>query len=63
MNIAGLSMSMATSNTQTQFGVAMLSKTIDQNNQQGEAIAQMIDTAAMERSVHPNVGGNFDFSV
>ena len=44
-------------------GVAMLSKALDQQSAEGAGIVKMIDSAAMERSVNPNVGGNFDVSV
>ncbi len=44
-------------------GVAMLSKALDQQSAEGAGIVKMIDSAAMERSVNPNIGGNFDVSV
>lgn len=44
-------------------GVAMLSKALDQQSAEGAGIVKMIDSAAMERSVNPSVGGNFDVSV
>ncbi|MBR6380512.1 MAG: YjfB family protein [Lachnospiraceae bacterium] len=42
---------------------AMLAKGMDMNEQLGEGLVQMIDAAAMERSVNPAVGGNMDVSV
>ncbi|MBR1852181.1 MAG: YjfB family protein [Lachnospiraceae bacterium] len=63
MNIAGLSTVMATSNVQSQVGTAVLSKTMDTNEALGQGLVQMIDSAAMERSVNPNVGSNFDMRV
>nr|MCR4960984.1 YjfB family protein [Lachnospiraceae bacterium] len=44
-------------------GTAVLSKAMDTNEQMGNQIAQMIDSSAMELSVNPNVGANFDVSV
>ena len=63
MDIAGLSMNLATANIQTQYGVAVLGKQLDSAEQTGDALVSMIDSAAMERSVRPNIGGNFDMSV
>lgn len=63
MDIARLSMSMAQSNLQTDVGVAMLSKSMDLAETTGAAITNMIDSAAMELSVNPHIGSNFDMSV
>lgn len=60
MDIAGLSMSMATLDVQSQVGLKMLSKAIDMGEDLGAGMVQMIDAAAMERSVNPAVGGNVD---
>ncbi|MDE5892907.1 MAG: YjfB family protein [Acetatifactor sp.] len=60
MDIAGLSMSMATLDVQSQVGIKMLSKAIDLGEDMGAGMVQMIDAAAMERSVNPAVGGNID---
>ncbi len=63
MDIAGLGMAMSTANLTNDFGVAMLSKSLDTTQDIGEGLVEMIDKAAMERSVNPSVGGNFDFTV
>lgn len=63
MDIAGLSMAMATNSVQSRVGIAMLSKTMDTNEELGAGLVQMIDSAAMERSVNPAVGGNIDISI
>lgn len=60
MDIAGLSMDMATLDVQSQVGIKMLSKAIDLGEDLGVGVVQMIDAAAMERSVNPAVGGNVD---
>ena len=62
-NIASLSMSLAESSTLSKVGIAMLSKTLDSNEAAGQGLLQMIDSAAMERSVNPAVGSNFDVSI
>lgn len=60
MDIAGLSMDMATMNIQSQVSVKMLDKTLEMGEDLGAGLIQMIDAAAMERSVNPAVGGNLD---
>ncbi|MBQ8591268.1 MAG: YjfB family protein [Lachnospiraceae bacterium] len=63
MDIPALSMAMAQSEVQTEYGVAMLSKSLDMSEATGAAITDMIDAAAMQRSVNPNIGGNFDTTI
>lgn len=63
MDIAGLSMTMSASQANSAFGVAMLSKSLDAASTAGEQITSMIDAAAMERSVNPTVGANFDMYI
>ena len=45
MDIAGLSMAMSAINVQNAYGVAMLSKSLDQVSSMGEQITGMMDTA------------------
>lgn len=63
MDIAGVSMAMSANRIQSQIGTAVLSKAMDTNEALGQGLVQMIDSAAMERSVNPNVGANFDMRV
>lgn len=63
MDIAGLSTAMATNSIQSRVGIAMLGKAMDTNEELGAGLVQMIDAAAMERSVNPAVGGNFDIRI
>ena len=63
MDIAGLSMAMSTNRIQSQVGTAVLSKTMDTNEALGQGLVKMIDSAAMEQSVNPNVGANFDMRI
>lgn len=58
MSIANLSMNMSANKIQTEVGTAMLSKSLDVQKEVGENLTKM-----MERSVAPNLGGNFDVSV
>ncbi len=63
MDIAALSMSLATIETQTQVGVALLDKTMDVSESLSAGLVDMIDAAAMERSVHPELGANVDVHI
>jgi hypothetical protein len=62
MDIPALSMALANVQTANEVGMAVLSKAMDQNEIQGAGLVNMIDAAAMERSVNPAVGANFDMS-
>lgn len=63
MDIAGLSTSISQAQLMTDFGVAMLSKSMDTVDALGAGLVNMIDAAAMERSVNPAVGSNIDIRV
>lgn len=60
MDIAGLSMDMAMMNVQSKVSVVMLDKTLDTERTLGDGLVQMMDAAAMERSVNPTVGRSID---
>lgn len=55
MDIAGYSIANASANVQQSVSVAMLSKTLDVQQMQGDQLTKM-----MEMSVTPSVGGNID---
>lgn len=63
MDIAAISTALSTISTQSQIGTAVLGKAMDTNRELGEGLVQMIDAAAMERSVNPAVGANFDMRI
>ncbi len=63
MDIPELSMTLSQQNIMQNVGTAVLSKSIDMAESTGAQLTQMIDAAAMERSVNPNVGANFDMYV
>lgn len=63
MDIAGLSMSVSQMNLQTDIGVALLSNAMDTTEVLGQGMVEMLDAAAMERSVTPHIGGNIDIMV
>lgn len=62
MDIAGVSSALAAASTKSQVGVAMLSKSLDTNEVLGQGMVEMLDSAAMERSVAPHLGGNIDLT-
>ena len=63
MDIASISMAMAQTNVMSKVGVAVLDNAMEINEAAGQGIINMIDAAAMERSVNPAIGGNFDMLV
>lgn len=69
MNIARISMGLSQANLQNAYGVAMLKKTIDVNEQMGASTVNMMDSMnlankkSMELSVNPNIGSQLDLFV
>ena len=63
MDIAGLSVALSQNATLTKVGTAMLDKAMETNESLGHGLVSMIDAAAMERSVNPHIGSNFDMVV
>lgn len=63
MDIASVAMAMSQSTSLNQIGTAVLSKALDTNDAIGQGLVEMIDSAAMERSVYPHIGSNFDMVV
>lgn len=63
MDIAGVSSALSNVSLQSKVSIAVLDKAMDTNKALGEGIVEMIDSAAMERSVNPHVGSNFDMWV
>lgn len=63
MDIAGLSMNLSAVSTMSKVSTAVLSQAIDTNEALGQGLVEMIDAAAMERSVNPAVGANFDMRI
>ncbi|MCI9416188.1 MAG: putative motility protein [Eubacterium sp.] len=63
MDIPGLSMALAQTKVQSDFSVAMLSKAMDLGETLGDGMVAMLDSAAMENSVTPHIGGNIDIMI
>lgn len=63
MDIAGLSMNIAQTNLLNDVGTAMLAKSLDMAETMSASVTELLDSAAMERSVYPGLGANIDISV
>ncbi len=63
MDIAGVSVALANVSLQSQVSVAVLDKAMDANEALSAGVVQMLDAAAMELSVNPNIGANFDVKI
>lgn len=63
MDVAGVSMALAQTKVQGDLGVIMLSKAMDLSEVLGDGMVEMLDAAAMERSVTPHIGGNIDVTL
>lgn len=63
MDIAGLSMSLSSNKVMAQVSTAVLSKAMDTSEDMGQGLVQIMDAAAMELSVNPGVGANFDMRI
>lgn len=63
MDITGLSVALSQNTVLTKVGTAVLDKALDTNEVLGQNLVSMIDAAALERSVNPHIGSNFDMLV
>ena len=63
MDIAEVSMALANASVLSQVGTAVLDKALDASRELGAGMVQILDAAAMELSVNPNVGANFDMRI
>jgi len=63
MEISGLSAALSNADKMGDVGTLVLGKSLDEARQQGSAMTAMIDSAAMELSVNPAVGSNFDMRI
>lgn len=57
MDIAALSTAMSMTEVKTDYGIAMLSKSLDNMEVMGEGMKKML-----EASVTPHIGGNIDIT-
>ncbi|MCR5156272.1 MAG: YjfB family protein [Butyrivibrio sp.] len=62
MDIPALSMALSQNKVLNDVGIAMLSKSLGDLQDMGEAMVESMD-ASMELSVNPNLGANFDIRI
>ncbi len=63
MDIASLSTTLAAMDIQTKVGTAMLDNALELGEVLSEGMVDMMDAAAMELSVNPDVGANVDVRI
>lgn len=60
MDIAAMSMRVSQSELGSRVSMAVLDKAMETDEILGDRLVEMMDAAAMERSVNPAVGSHFD---
>lgn len=63
MDIGAVSTALANVDLASRLGVAVLGKAMDNGEELAAGMMEMLDSAAMERSVNPAVGGNIDIRI
>lgn len=63
MDIGAVSTALANVDLKTQIGAAVLGKAMDSEEELAAGMMELIDSAAMERSVNPAIGGNIDIRI
>lgn len=63
MDIPGLSTALSQADLLQKVGIAVLDKQLDLSREVGAELMEIMDSAAMELSVNPAVGGNFDVRI
>ena len=63
MGLVNMAVNFKQATTMNDISTAILAKVINTGEDLGQEMVQMLDSAAMERSVNPAVGGNIDISV
>lgn len=63
MDVARLSTALSQADLLQQVGIAVLDKQLDMSREVGAELMEIMDSAAMELSVNPAVGGNIDLRI
>ncbi|MBO4882127.1 MAG: YjfB family protein [Lachnospiraceae bacterium] len=63
MGLVNMAVNFKQATTMSDISTAILAKALDTGRDMGQGMVELIDSAAMERSVNPMVGGNIDISV
>ena len=63
MGLVSMAVNFKNAMTMNDVSTAILAKPLDTNRDLGQGMVEMLDSAALERSVNPAAGGNIDISV
>ncbi len=63
MGLVSMAVNFKNAMTMNDVSTAVLAKALDTGRDLGQGMVEMLDSAALERSVNPAVGGNIDISV
>ena len=63
MGLVNMAVNFKQATNMNDISTAILAKAIDTGRDMGQGVVELLDSAAMERSVNPAVGSNFDMSV
>ena len=63
MGLVSMAVNFKSAMTMNEISTAVLAKALDTNRDLGQGMVEMLDSAALERSANPAVGGNIDISV
>lgn len=63
MGIEGLSMGMSQAKLMTDYSTGVLAMTLDQMEELGEGMVEMLEESMMEPASVPGLGGNFDLTI
>ena len=63
MGLVNMAVNFKQATTMSDINTAILAKALDTGREMGQGMVELIDSAAMERSVNPMVGANIDISV
>ena len=63
MGLVSMAVNFKNAMTMNDISTAVLAKALDTGRDLGQGMVEMLDSAALERSVNPAVGGNIDISV
>lgn len=63
MGLVNMAVNFKQATNMNDISTAVLAKALDTGRDMGKNVVEMLDSAAMERSVNPAVGSNFDMSV
>ena len=63
MGLVNMAVNFTQAANMNDISTAVLAKVLDTSRGAGQDMVELLDSAAMERSVNPSVGSNFDMSV